>query len=150
MWMVNSVFESTNTFCPNSVLVGCSVYRANNGTVRIPVMNTSTTMSTIQNLVAGNMDTVDRESELFLADMGNKATQNKIPGNSFKLETTNCTEEGFVRLRIKLNEYRDVVAESISELGRTNLVEHVIEVLDKSRVVPIIFQWDFEPKLRGN
>ena len=32
-----------------------------------------------------------------------------------------------MRLWNKLNEYPDVVAESISELGRTNLVEHVIE-----------------------
>ena len=122
------VFEGENTFCPKSVLVGRSVDHANNGSVRIPVMNTSTTRLTIQkNTVVGKVDTVDSESELFLTDMGKKPTQKKRPGDSLKLETTNCTKEEFVRLQNKLNEYPDVVAESISELGRTNLVEHVIE-----------------------
>ena len=59
--------------------------------------------------------------------MGKRPTKNKRTGDSLKLEATNCTEEGFVRLRNKLYEYPDAVAESISELGWTNLVEQVIE-----------------------
>ena len=76
--MVKSVFEGANTFCPKSVLVGRFVYHANSGTVRISVMKTATTRSTIQKTVAGEVDTVDSESELFLTDMGKKPTRTMI------------------------------------------------------------------------
>ena len=122
------VFEGDNTFCPKSVLVGRSVDKTRDGSVRIPVMNTSTTKLTIQkNTVVGKIESVDSESELFLTDIGKKPKTKKKPGDSLVRETTNCTEEEFRRLQDKLNEYSDVVAESISELGRTNIVQHVIE-----------------------
>ena len=126
------LFEGMNCHVPKSLLIGKCLDRVCRNTIRVPVMNTSNEMQEIRiNSVIGEIETIDESDALMTTKAANpKASQNKVrPGDRAKLDDSMLNIKEKQQLKSLLNEFEDIIGENISELGRTKIVQHVIETL---------------------
>ena len=127
------IFEGTNRHVNKSLLVGKSLDRVLGNKIKVPIINTSDRIQEIQvNSVIGEIETIDEDALMTTCINNQNENANRIrdkPGNSIDLSDTILTGHEKIALRALLNEFHDIIGENISELGRTNIVQHVIETL---------------------
>ena len=126
------VFEGSNRHVPKSLLVGRCVNRIQGSKICIPVMNTSKDIREIRvNSVIGEVEIVDDDALMTttVTDPRRPNASRMRPGDQVNLDKSMLDEHEKPQLRKLLNEFHDIVGESISELGRTKIVQHVIETL---------------------
>lgn len=128
-------FQGDNSQGPKTVLYGKAISRVEDRSIAIPIINTTAIRQNVTiNTVIGMAEPVDEEDIMLTQTTGPTSHPNrgsalfgKDPAAYLKQEKTGLDNTQMGRLRALINEYYDVVGESVSELGRTDLVEHVIE-----------------------
>jgi hypothetical protein len=124
-------FEGTQKSTPRDIWVGKSLDRVTNQAIRIPVLNTGNNIQEIQvNAILGKVEPVDDEAILMTGiEPGRKTLQNTAPAPKVNAENSSLTPQEMSQLQNLIDEFKDIIGEGISELGRTSVVQHVIETL---------------------
>ena len=126
------LFEGNNRFTKKPLLIGKALNKITGNTIKIPIINTSEEIQEIRvNTVVGEVETLD-ENALMTTGVKSKSSfsrRRERPGDLVNLDNSILNPSEKLQLRALLNEFGDIIGESISELGRTNIVQHVIETL---------------------
>jgi len=127
------LFEGTNINTSNKLLVGKALNRVKGTQIKIPVINTSKEFQEIHmNTVVGEIEMID-DNALLTTTVSKPPKKFKTdPGNNIDLSQSLLTELEKNQLRLLINEFADIIGEGISELGRTSIVQHVIETVPGS------------------
>lgn len=127
------LFEGDKSFGPRHILIGKSVSKVDGAKIRIPVMNAGPSTYTLRaRAQIGNVETLETDLPILNLEVKPKETPAKPqarPGDSLKQDKTDLTDDQMSQLRELVNEFADIVGENIAELGRTSIVEHVIETV---------------------
>ncbi|XP_067940201.1 uncharacterized protein [Watersipora subatra] len=119
------------------VIMGKSVCKVDRENIRIPVMNAGPSSYTLQKgTFVDNVETSKQDLPLLnLKSVPAKTKESTNPGDTLKQEDTDLTDSEMGRLRKLINNFSDIIGENVSELGRTNIVEHVIETVPGATTV---------------
>ena len=122
------LFEGNQLATSRSLLIGRSVDRVNTGMIRFPILNTSSSFQIMPvNAIVGSVESL--EEDLHLLRDKPVVQSDSRPGDSLKMENTDLNQNQIRQMRALINEFQDTIAEGITELGRTSIVEHVIETV---------------------
>ena len=134
-------FEGVHNSTPRHIMVGRSVSHtgktgAESKRFPVPIMNTSGDILTLQvNTMIGEAEEVDEDDiQMTNISLEQKPRQTR-PGDSLDQSDTALDDHQMHILRDLINEYSDIIGEDITELGQTDIVQHVIET--KPGVAPI-------------
>jgi hypothetical protein len=127
------VFEGSQTL-PYRLLVGKAVDTLDNRSFWVPIMNPTTNAIELPaKTIVGSVETL--EEDIPLLSIPSKKEQENKPGNTgpysdkLKKEKTRLDSEQFQTLKDLVDEFSDIIGENVTEMGETDLVEHVIETL---------------------
>ena len=130
------LFEGDNRHVSKHLLVGKCVDRVSGTKVRIPIINVSKEIQEISvNSIVGTIEPLDEDDNLMTTKIkiptkGNTVNVKSIkPSERVDLRNTMLTDNQKAKLSDLLDEFKDIVGENISELGRTKIVQHVIETV---------------------
>lgn len=125
------IFEGTNAFTSKKLLIGRSVDKMQGNMIRIPIINTGKDFHEIQvNTIIGEVEAFDEDALMTTqVHEKQKKTCKTKPGDRLSLNNTSLDDIEKSQLKNLINEYEDIVGETISELGRTSIVQHVIETV---------------------
>ena len=125
------IFEGNKNLARH-ILIGKSVNKIQQGKLVIPVMNPTNKPYVIQkDEIVGNVESLENDLELLNVHTESNHHDNEtaLPGDKLKLEDTDLTVEQFKVLQDLVNEFHDIAGEGITQLGRTSIVQHVVEIL---------------------
>jgi len=123
------VFENTTTL-PQKVLIGKSIDEVNQEQIWVPMMNPTPNVIKIPaGTIVGNAEIIEDDLHLLsVPSPTTKASQSKRnPGEMLKQSDTDLDADQFCQLRALVDEFSDIIGEGITELGRTSIVQHVVE-----------------------
>ena len=113
-------------------MIGKSINKIQQGKLVIPVMNPTNKPYIIEKgETVGNVESLENNLELLnvRTESDSQDSEDPMPGDKLKLEDTDLTAEQFKVLQDLVNEFHDIAGEGITQLGRTSIVQHVVEVL---------------------
>ena len=130
---VNCIFEGSKGVT-SPLLIGKSISRVNDGRLRIPVVNTTSKIHVVgKNSIVGSVETLEEDLRMISiptkSEIDKKSTTEKLPSMDIKLTDTNLDQQQFKILQDLVDEFSDITGEGIADLGRTTIVEHVVETL---------------------
>lgn len=132
------IFEGCRDQARN-LLIGKSICKVDDGKIFVPVLNPTTrTHSIKKDEVIGSVETLEEDLRLLsVPNEQEKETTIKtpLPGDNLKLSDTDLTEAQFTELQELVNEFADIAGERITELGRTSIVQHVVETLPGTNLI---------------
>ena len=132
------VFEGNKSTQP-CTFIGKSLSRISNRKIHVPVLNPTKRFQTIaKHAVVGSIETLEDDIKIIAipTDPEKKnGEENVRPGDKMDINNTNLNTEQFKTLQELVNEFADIAGEGIGDLGRTTVVEHVIETMPGSMPV---------------
>jgi len=134
------LFEGTIGGVPKEAIIGKCIDQVEpkHFTIRVPIVNTANAYTTIpENAPLGTLEPVEEDMLMTSTgkDAGASHQKRKPPSQLVDLENTDLTAAEKSKLWKVLDDYQDLIGESVSELGRTNVITHVIET--EAEVAPI-------------
>ena len=134
MELVNCIFEGSREVT-SPLLIGKSISCVKEGRLRIPIVNATAKIHILgKNSVVGSVETLEDDLKMISIptkkDIDREPTpEKKLPSMGIKLSDTNLDPGQFEILQDLVDEFADITGEGIADLGRTTIVEHVVETL---------------------